>query len=495
MPLVYLAPGPFGAGGQFFTVGGLPLNLGQIFTYAAGTTTPTASYTSSSGLVLNSNPVVLSADGRLGEIWFLAGIAYRIDVKDSLGNLLATYDNLIGIQTPTEPGVKDYLSSVAGTNTITATSATLTVYAAGNDFTFVPATTNTTAATININGLGAKNIFYNGAACTGLEMQAGVPVNIFYDGTQFNIVANGDGYARYDDTKFYVVNVSDKTKRFRFSAGNIPTATDTLLAAPAISGVIAITADTFGYPLLRDYIAGFSLTTSSTTTYDIAAGMAADSTNTVTLNGSAIAGKSQTTWAAGAAAGGKLSAAAMANNTWYYWYALWKTADGTVDYGFDVATTPTLPSGYSKFRYIGARKTQLASTSWETFIQRGNDVYWSTPPAVDQNAVGTSANRTLVTVNIPAVRVKWMGNVACLGGAAGSQSIYVTDPSVTDVAASQSATPLSTVFVTGAASTGIASSIVSWTNTSSQIGVRVTNTAQAIIIVTIGFTDPRGAAL
>lgn len=98
MTTVYIAPGQFGAGAQFFTVGGLPLNAGLIYTYAAGTTTPQATYTTSAGSVQNANPVVLGADGRPpNEIWLVAGVSYRFDLKDSLGNLIKTYDNLTGI--------------------------------------------------------------------------------------------------------------------------------------------------------------------------------------------------------------------------------------------------------------------------------------------------------------------------------------------------------------------------------------------------------------
>lgn len=84
------------------------------------------------------------------------------------------------------------LSSVSGTNTILATGpTTVTSYAADQKFFFRPAVTNTGATTINISSIGAKNIFSNNAACIGNELVAGVPVLIYYDGTQFHIVGNG----------------------------------------------------------------------------------------------------------------------------------------------------------------------------------------------------------------------------------------------------------------------------------------------------------------
>ena len=42
-----------GAGWQFFNDNGIPLAGGLIYTYLAGTTTPAATYTSSTGLTAN----------------------------------------------------------------------------------------------------------------------------------------------------------------------------------------------------------------------------------------------------------------------------------------------------------------------------------------------------------------------------------------------------------------------------------------------------------
>jgi hypothetical protein len=97
---VNLAPGPFGVGGQFFTSAGLPNNGGFIYTYAAGTTTPQATYTTSSGATPNANPITLSATGTAPqEIWLTAGIAYKFLVTDSLSNPIFSYtlDNILGI--------------------------------------------------------------------------------------------------------------------------------------------------------------------------------------------------------------------------------------------------------------------------------------------------------------------------------------------------------------------------------------------------------------
>jgi len=89
-----------GVAAQFFTNTGAVLTGGKLYTYAAGTTTPAATYTSSNGLTAWTNPVVLDAAGRVpsgGEIWLTDGIIYKFVLKDSNDVLIATYDNITGI--------------------------------------------------------------------------------------------------------------------------------------------------------------------------------------------------------------------------------------------------------------------------------------------------------------------------------------------------------------------------------------------------------------
>jgi len=88
-----------GAGAQFFTDSGVPLSGGLIYTYAAGTTTPQAAYTSSSGSTAHSNPIVLNSAGRVasgGEIWLTDAVSYKFVLQTSAAVTIATYDNVTG---------------------------------------------------------------------------------------------------------------------------------------------------------------------------------------------------------------------------------------------------------------------------------------------------------------------------------------------------------------------------------------------------------------
>jgi hypothetical protein len=89
-----------GVGAQFLDNAGNVLTGGKIFTYAAGTTTNQATYTSSNGVTFHPNPIILDASGRVpsgGEIWLTDGLLYKFVLETSTGVLIATYDNIAGI--------------------------------------------------------------------------------------------------------------------------------------------------------------------------------------------------------------------------------------------------------------------------------------------------------------------------------------------------------------------------------------------------------------
>jgi hypothetical protein len=88
-----------GVAAQFFNNDGVPLAGGLIYTYLAGTNTPAATYTTNSGSIAHSNPIVLDSAGRVpsGEIWLTDGTSYKFILRDSAGTLLGTYDNISGI--------------------------------------------------------------------------------------------------------------------------------------------------------------------------------------------------------------------------------------------------------------------------------------------------------------------------------------------------------------------------------------------------------------
>jgi hypothetical protein len=80
---------------KFFDPNGAVLVGGQLFSYQAGTTTPLQTYTDSTGVTPNPNPVILDANGEC-VVW-LGTAAYKFVLQDSLGNTLWTADGIQSI--------------------------------------------------------------------------------------------------------------------------------------------------------------------------------------------------------------------------------------------------------------------------------------------------------------------------------------------------------------------------------------------------------------
>lgn len=101
---------------QFQDDNGNPLSGGLVYTYAAGTTTPKATYTDQGGLTQSSNPIVLDSAGRA--TWWIEG-AYKYVVKDSLGNTIRTTDNVTSFSTLAD-AADAFFQSFSGTGSQTA---------------------------------------------------------------------------------------------------------------------------------------------------------------------------------------------------------------------------------------------------------------------------------------------------------------------------------------------------------------------------------------
>ena len=77
---------------QFLDSAGNPLVGGKLYTYAAGTTTPLATYTDAGGLTSNANPVILDSRGE-ANVW-LGTSQYKFKLTTSADVELWTVDNL-----------------------------------------------------------------------------------------------------------------------------------------------------------------------------------------------------------------------------------------------------------------------------------------------------------------------------------------------------------------------------------------------------------------
>ena len=126
---------------QIFGSDGAPLVGGKIYTYAAGTTTPLATYTDSGAGTANTNPIILNSLGQ-ANIW-LSTATYKFSVYTSADVLLYTVDNISAPLDSTS--LASALSSPTPIgNTTPNTGAFTTLTATTGNITTVNATTSTT---------------------------------------------------------------------------------------------------------------------------------------------------------------------------------------------------------------------------------------------------------------------------------------------------------------------------------------------------------------
>lgn len=214
-----------GAGQQFFDNSGVILSGGKLYSYAAGTTTPQATYTSVSGATAHTNPIVLDSAGRIatGEIWVTAGSNYKFALYTSANVLITTWDNITGIN---GTGIATNASNVgydpAGTGAVSTTvQAKLRDYVSAHDF-------MTTAQITDSQG-GAPTLDMTAAVQAAINTNKSVyfPQGVYLvDSITIPTAARGstyfgDGFYNYNSTTKTVIKArtSSQASVFTLSTG------------------------------------------------------------------------------------------------------------------------------------------------------------------------------------------------------------------------------------------------------------------------------------
>ena len=192
-----------GVAAQFFDNNGNPLSGGKLFTYGAGTTTPAATFTTSLGNTAHTNPIVLDAGGRVpgGEIWLTDGIIYKFVLQTSTDVLIATYDNIVGInsnfvnftaeqeiQTATAGQTVFNLTTMqyqVGTNSLSVYVDGVNQYGPGAQYAYLETDTDTVTFVSGLH-VGASVKFTTATQTTGNATNASV---VAYDPPFANSVA------------------------------------------------------------------------------------------------------------------------------------------------------------------------------------------------------------------------------------------------------------------------------------------------------------------
>ena len=146
-------------------------------------------------------PVTATTDNALARFDGISGVLVQnsvVTISDTgliTGALAAAARADTPILSQVQDSTTQLIGSIAGTNTITGSlSPAITAYATGQTFRFVSAGANTGAATININGLGAKDVTKSGSTALAVgDIPSGAAVQIQYDGTRFQLSSGAGG--------------------------------------------------------------------------------------------------------------------------------------------------------------------------------------------------------------------------------------------------------------------------------------------------------------
>ena len=173
---------------QFFNNNGQFLVSGKLYTYIAGTSTPQATYTDSTGGTPNTNPIILDGRGECG-LWIPPNTPFKYVLEDSAGNIIWTVDNVVNAQ---------LLSLFGGVDTGAANIyllsfvANFTSYVNGTVIYWIPSNSNTGASTLNVNGLGVIPIVnIDGSALGANEIVAGQTAAVMYYNGSFQLLTIG----------------------------------------------------------------------------------------------------------------------------------------------------------------------------------------------------------------------------------------------------------------------------------------------------------------
>jgi len=375
------------------------------------------------------------------------GITLSNGDLDQLGDAIANYAH------------SGLYYTAAGTNTITLTKVgakrgleRLAAITDGALVIFRPANANTGATTVNVNGLGAKDVRRE----TDAVLAAG------------DLTTGRDAILRYEQS----------TDRFHLLDGS--RALDAVLARGYIDGLIC------------------SIGTDTDHDIDIAEGAARSDDDTVDLVLAAgLTREIDGAWGTGN--GGFPSGLTLSADTWYHVFLIRNTSTGAIDAGFDTSLTAANlladATGYANPRRIGSVLTD-GSENLIPFVQAGNEFLWDVP-VQDVNGVAASNTAALETVSTPLGVVcghigRWL--ISDTGAASGDFGCLVTSPLVADTAPSYPG------FVTVGIDTGLQNDdsavLTVPTDTSSQIRHReagsLPNVAIDVWALTYGWVDRRG---
>ena len=428
---------------QFLDTNGLPLTGGSVYFYIPNTTTPKATWTDAGQTTLNTNPVVLNAAGRAT---IYGSGSYRQIVKDAGGAII--WDRVTADTSSSNTSWGGTCGGTANAQTVSAASFTSQD---GQVISCIAGVTNTGPLSLNPNGSGPISVLKDTAAgpvaLVGGEVTAGNIVNVVYDSNlgSFHLVDGVEVQPFVSVASASTVNLGAAGSPNVSITGTTTITsfgTGALLATPlyrvVFAGVLQLTHNgtslilpgganittAAGDNLVAQYlgsgnwrvlsytkVSGLPVKGTSTpvasnlviTNGGTPASTVAVSASSVTMTDSSSIGFTATGvgLAINAATTGAngLDTGSLANNTWYYIYAI---SNGATTAGLmsTSATAPTMPTGYTYKMRVGAIRTD-GSAGFYRFYQRGSRFSYVVTAATNTAALPSIASGSAGNITSP----------------------------------------------------------------------------------------------
>ena len=287
--------------------------------------------------------------------------------------------------------------------------------------------------------------------------------------TVVNPTAAGSGITVVDGDGTTITGVTNLTFEGPIVTGSSPNATATLVPWGQLSGC--------------------TLSTTSTTSITVASGQATSSDNTTVMTlASGLTKLTGGTWVAGNNQNG-LDTGVIANGTWYHVYLIFNPTTLVTDAIFSTnATTPSLPSGFTKYRRIGSFQTGASTAPVLAFTQYGDYFYWAAPVNNLNNATVGNTTANTLAVQVPS-GVVVVAILSVYLNATSASGVYYSALASTDEAVSGSSGALTLTAQAGQLASGMLQVL---TNASQQIRYRNATSTDINNVIGVGWIDRRG---
>jgi hypothetical protein len=208
----------------------------------------------------------------------------------------------------------------------------------------------------------------------------------YFDGmmVRFRAANNNTGSSTVNVSALGVKDIKKADGTTALSAGDITTAQDAFLRFDLANNVFQLIP--FGVQEATPTVKGISylferiiLSNNSVDPdhdIDFSAGSFSFDDGSGQARASAMTKRLDALWSAGSGNGGR-DAGIVANNTWYYCFAIYNPTNGAVDFLFSTSpTTPTMPAGYTKKKRVGAIRTAGGPADIMLFAQTDKKFIW-----------------------------------------------------------------------------------------------------------------------